>query len=63
MCLTNSMHLIDFDNLNTQQHKKVDAMHKKLKARRDELQKKVDELNAGIKKLEGARARSRKTKR
>jgi hypothetical protein len=64
MCLTNTVQLIDFDNLNPQRQKKLDSMHKKIKARRDDLQKKVDELNAGLKKLEGAKGRSaRKTRR
>jgi hypothetical protein len=64
MCLTNTVQLIDFDNLSPQQHKKLDSMHKKIKARRDDLQKKVDALNAGLKKLEGAKGRpARKTRR
>jgi hypothetical protein len=61
MCLSNTLNLIDFDNLSPAQHKKVDAMHKKIKARRDQLQKKIDELNSGLKKLEAARGR--KTRR
>jgi hypothetical protein len=64
MCLTNSVHLIDFENLDSTQKKKLDTMHKKMKARRAVLKKTLDDLDAGIKKLEGARGRSsRKTKR
>jgi hypothetical protein len=53
MCLTNTVHLIDFDNLSPQQKKKLDAVHKKMKARRDSLQKRLDELDEGLAKLEG----------
>jgi peptidoglycan hydrolase CwlO-like protein len=63
MCLTNTVHLIDFDNLSPQQQKKLDAVHKKMKARRDALQKRVDELDEGIEKLQGKRRSPKKGKR
>ncbi len=64
MCLTNTVHLIDFDNLSPQQKKKLDATHKKMKARRDALQKRLNELDEGLAKLEGKRGGSkRKTTR
>ena len=64
MCLTNSVHLIDFENLDEGQKKKLNTMHKKMKARRAVLKKTLDDLDAGIRKLEGSRGRSsRKTKR
>jgi hypothetical protein len=64
MCLTNSVHLIDFDNLDATQKKKLDTMHKKMKARRAVLKKTLDDLDAGIAKLEGKKkGSSRKTKR
>jgi len=63
MCLTNAVHLINFDDLTPQQKKKLAETHKKMKARRDALQKRVNELNAGLKKLEGKRGGGRSKKR
>ncbi len=64
MCLTNSVHLIDFNSLDQTQSKKLDTMHKKMKARRAVLKKTLDDLDAGLRKLQRARSgAARKTKR
>jgi len=52
MCLTNTTDLIDFDQLDPKQKKKIDELKRKLKDRKKLHQKMIDEIDRGLKKLE-----------
>jgi cell division protein FtsB len=54
MCLTNTVNLIDFDNLGPDDKKKeqLEAIKKKLEARREFLRNVVKDLDDGLRKLD-----------
>ena len=52
MCLTNTTDLIDFDQLDPKQKKKIDELKRKLKDRKKAHQKMIDDIDRGLKRLE-----------
>jgi hypothetical protein len=52
MCLTNTVNLIDFDNMSDPQLKQIEDLKAKMYAHKKELEERLAELNEGIKKLE-----------
>jgi len=51
MCLTNTVNLIDFDELTPEQAQQLQAQKTKLVARKEAIQRTIDDIERGLEKL------------